>query len=127
MEENLQNLAARPEVPGVRAAGSGRNEMSRTDRTKPLWVRHAEHDPRPVHDHRHGDCDLPPKPAREDADTRCRWEHPETLLFRHTCCSGCSRRGCVKEWQQMVKSSNRRERYDGRREARRLAAEEDGD
>ncbi|MCH6159715.1 hypothetical protein [Streptomyces marispadix] len=97
--------------------------MSRTDKTKPLWVRHAEHRPRPVHDHRHGDCDLPPKPTREETDTRCRWERPDALLFTHTCCSGCNRRGCVKEWQGMVKASNRRERYEGRRQARRAAAE----
>ncbi|WP_240969092.1 hypothetical protein [Streptomyces sp. HNM0575] len=99
--------------------------MSRTDKTKPLWVRHAEHAPRPVHDHRFGDCDLPPRPAREQGGTRCRWEHPDALLFTRSCCSGCNRRGCVKEWQRMVKASNRRERYEGRREsrlARRAAA-----
>ncbi|NJQ00372.1 hypothetical protein [Streptomyces zingiberis] len=70
--------------------------MSRTDRTKPLWVRHAEHDPRPVHDHRFGPCDLPPRPAREETGTRCRRQRPDALLFGHTCCSGCTRRGCVR-------------------------------
>lgn len=96
--------------------------MSRTDKTKPLWVRHAEHDPRPVHDHRFGECDLPPRPVREESGTRCRWSRPDVLLFGHTCCSGCNRRGCVREWQRMVKAGNRRERYDGRRLARRAAA-----
>jgi hypothetical protein len=101
--------------------------MSRTDKTKPLWVRHAEHNPRPIHDHRYGPCDLPPHPTRKETDTRCRWEHPGALLFGHTCCSGCNDRSCIKEWQQMVKTSNRKERYAGRREARRYAAGEDSD
>ncbi|MET7637656.1 hypothetical protein [Streptomyces sp. NPDC005438] len=93
--------------------------MSRTDRTKPLWVRRAEHAPRPVHDHRQGDCDLPPRPTRQDPGTRCGWEAPETLVFGHTCCSGCGERSCTREWQGWVRAGNRRERYEGRREARR--------
>jgi hypothetical protein len=101
--------------------------MSRTDRTKPLWVRHAEHNPRPIHDHRYGPCDLPPHPTREETDTRCRWDDPGALPFGHTCCSGCNDRSCIKEWQQMVKTSNRKERYAGRREARRYAAGEASD
>ncbi|MFE7295625.1 hypothetical protein [Streptomyces sp. NPDC057579] len=101
--------------------------MSRTDKTKPLWVRHAEHGPRPVHDHRYGACDLPPEPTREAPDTRCRWEHPGMLLFGRTCCSGCHARGCTREWQRFVKAGNRKERYAGRRAARRLAAGGDGD
>ncbi|RSO12171.1 hypothetical protein DMH18_06625 [Streptomyces sp. WAC 06783] len=95
--------------------------MSRTDKTKPLWVRHAEHGPRPLHDHRYGPCDLPPHPTREAADTRCRWEHPGTLLLGHTCCAGCQRRGCTKEWQAYVRSANRKTRHEARREARRYA------
>ncbi|MGW3013083.1 hypothetical protein ACWC9R_30305 [Streptomyces sp. NPDC001219] len=101
--------------------------MSRTDKTKPLWVRHAEHRPRPVHDHRYGACDLPPRPTHEKTDTRCRWEDPGTLLFGGTCCAGCHARACVRERQQMVKEENRRERYAGRRAARRFATGEDSD
>ncbi|GAA2591031.1 hypothetical protein ACWCO0_02780 [Streptomyces tubercidicus] len=101
--------------------------MSRTDKTKPLWVRHAEHNPRPLHDHRYGACDLPPHPTQEDTDTRCRWESPHTLLFGHTCCAGCNVRACNKERQQMVKADNRKERYAGRREARRFANGADSD
>lgn len=94
--------------------------MSRTDKTNPLWVRHAEHDPRPVHDHRQpGACDLPPAPTRTAPATRCRWEHPSMLLFAPTCCSGCQRRACVAEWQLLVRVANRGERYEGRRIARR--------
>ncbi|MDQ0938703.1 hypothetical protein [Streptomyces sp. V1I1] len=98
--------------------------MSRTDRTKPLWVRLAEHNPRPVHDHRYGACDLPPNPTWEDADTRCQWEHSG---FGHTCCSGPSGRAAKKEWGEMNRARNRKERYAGRREARRFAAGEDSD
>jgi hypothetical protein len=101
--------------------------MSRTDRTKPLWVRYAEHNPRPVHDHRYGGCDLPPNPTWEDADTRCRWADPARQLFGGTCCSGCKMRSHIKERQQWARSSNRKERYAGRREARRFAAGEDSD
>ncbi|MFF3753342.1 hypothetical protein ACFYYH_23210 [Streptomyces sp. NPDC002018] len=98
--------------------------MSGTDRTKPLWVRCAEHDPRPVHDHRHGDCDLPPNPTREDAGTRCRWAHSH---FGETCCSGPNGRAAGKEWGEMNRARNRKERYAGRLEARRFAAGGDSD
>ncbi|MEO6087770.1 MAG: hypothetical protein ABIQ18_32125 [Umezawaea sp.] len=98
--------------------------MSRTDKTKPLWVRSAEHDPRPLHDHRHGDCDLPPKPTKESPDTSCRWEYPVMWLFYGTCCAGCSKRTCVKERQGMTKAENRRQRYEGRREARRFTGDD---
>jgi hypothetical protein len=91
--------------------------MSRTDKTKPLWVRYAEHNPRPIHDHVYGDCDLPPSPTQDATDTRCQWGSPYTLVFSHTCCSGCQRRTCMKEWQGFVKTANRKERYAGRREA----------
>jgi hypothetical protein len=99
--------------------------MSRTDKTKPLWVRSAEHDPRPIHDHRSGDCDLPPEQTKELPDTRCHWEVPYLLLFGGTCCAGCSKRVCVKERQGMLKERNRRQRYEGRREARRFTAGDD--
>lgn len=75
------------------------------------------------HDHRYGACDLPPHPTGEDSDTRCRWEHPGALLFGRTCCAGCTVRSCVKERQQMGRAANRKERYAGRREARRGAAD----
>ncbi|GAB2818996.1 hypothetical protein [Streptomyces daliensis] len=103
--------------------------MSRTDKTKPLWVRYAEHGPRPVHDHRHGACDLPPylAPPDELTGTRCHWADPGQLLFGHTCCAGCQARRCRKEWQGMVRSSNRKARYEGRREARRYRTGEYAD
>ncbi|WP_017594982.1 hypothetical protein [Nocardiopsis potens] len=99
--------------------------MSRTDNTKPLWVRQIEHGPRPLHDHRYGPCDLPPGPTRETPGTRCRWEDPGVMLG-WSCCAGCNRRSCTREWQRMVRAENRRERYAGRREARRAAEEHRG-
>ncbi|MFC3996837.1 hypothetical protein ACFOVU_12980 [Nocardiopsis sediminis] len=89
--------------------------MSRTDKTKPVWVRCAEHDPRPVHDHRHGGCDLPPRPMREDAGTRCRWSWPGG-----TCCYGPNGRAAKKELGEMNRAANRRDRYAARLEARRI-------
>ncbi|MGP8297761.1 hypothetical protein ACTPOK_07365 [Streptomyces inhibens] len=49
------------------------------------------------------------------------------LLLGRTCCAGCHVRACVKEWQQMVRTSNRKERYAGRREARRYALGQDSE
>jgi hypothetical protein len=92
--------------------------MSRTDRTKPLWVRCAEHSPRPVHDHRYGSCDLPPTPTRGDADTRCRWEYS---WIGETCCSGPNGRADKKESGEMNRARNRKERHAARREARTAA------
>lgn len=97
--------------------------MSRTDRTKPPWVRYAEHRPRPVHDHRDGPCDLPPHPTREETRTRCRWQETVLMLFGRSCCAGGKKRSHVRERQQWARIGNRRERRAGRREARRLAAE----
>ena len=94
--------------------------MSRTDKTKPLWVRFAEHGLRPVHDHRYGDCDLPPKLTREDADTHCTWQH----AFGTTCCSGPNGRAAKKERGDMDRADNRKQRYAARLEARRIAAGE---
>ena len=98
--------------------------MSRTDRTKPLWVRCAEHDPRPAHDHRDGGCDLPPSPTREDTGTRCRWDYS---WFGQTCCSGPNGRAAKRETGEMNRADNRRDRYAGRLETRRSATDEDRD
>lgn len=97
--------------------------MSRTDKTKPLWVRCAEHDPRPVHDHRYGPCDLPSGPTREEPDTRCRWEH----TIGQTCCLGPNGRAAKREMGEANRAENRRSRHASRREARRRAARENTD
>jgi hypothetical protein len=98
--------------------------MSGTDRTKPMWVRCAEHNPRPVHDHRYGPCDLRPKPTREDPDTRCRWTYSQ---FGATCCSGPNGRAAKKERGDMNRADNRKNRHAARRETRRLATDENSD
>jgi len=97
--------------------------MSRTDKTKPLWVRHLEHNPRPIHDHRFGPCDLPASPTREPSDTHCHWE-PAAHFFTGTCCAGCNVRSCIKERQAMNTASNRKSRYKGRQEARRYTRDQ---
>lgn len=94
--------------------------MSRTDKTKPLWVRCAEHEPRPVHDHRYGPCDLPPKPTRKSTGTRCRWPF---AWFDRTCCSGPNGRAAKREMGEMNRAENRRDRYAARLAARRAARE----
>ena len=98
--------------------------MSDTDRTKPLWVRCAEHNPRPAHDHRCGSCDLPPNPTREDTDTRCRWDYS---WIGETCCSGPNGRASKKESGEMNRAHNRKDRYAARREAHRFATGTDSD
>ena len=93
--------------------------MSRTDKTKPAWVRHREHGGLPLHDHRHGSCDLPPLPPRQDTGTRCRWARVTGIASPWPCCARTQERSAHKEWQGWVKAANRRIRYAGRRAARR--------
>ncbi|WP_433654583.1 hypothetical protein ACQPW1_27980 [Nocardia sp. CA-128927] len=71
--------------------------MSRTDKTKPLWVRFAEHS-------RHG--------------------YPE---FGTTCCSGPNGRAAKRERGEMNRARNRKARYAARLATRRLTLEEDLD
>ena len=97
--------------------------MSRTDKTKPLWVRHIEHAPRPIHDHRFGPCDLPPAPTREATGTACHWE-PGNQFYDATCCAGCNIRSCIKERQALNTEANRKSRYRARRETRRYTPDE---
>ncbi len=92
--------------------------MSRTDKTKPSWVRHREHGGLPLHDHRHGPCDLPPHPPRRDTGTRCRWATVTGMASPWTCCARTQERSAYKEWQGWVRADNRKVRYAGRRAAR---------
>lgn len=101
--------------------------MSRTDKTKPMWVRHYEHAPEPLHDHSAGPCDLPPHPTLEPSGTRCRWEDPEAHFFKNVCCSGCHDRVCTAEWQMMKRERKRKERYAGRDQVRRYLADPQAD
>lgn len=93
--------------------------MSRTDKTRPLWVKVADH-PRFLtgwHDHREGPCDLPTTPSFEGwrvTGQRCTWV-PSTASNvepEHRCgCALCS----GQEWRR---SERRKERRQGRRYAR---------
>ncbi|PRX99553.1 hypothetical protein [Allonocardiopsis opalescens] len=94
--------------------------MSRTDKTKPVWVRFLEHGPRPVHDHRYGPCDLPPALTREESGTRCRW----MPAIGQTCCLGPNGRAAKREMGDWRRAHNRRDRYAARLEARRYATGE---
>jgi len=93
--------------------------MSRTDKTKPSWVRHREHGGLPLHDHRQGPCDLPPVPPRADTGTCCRWATVTGMASPWTCCARTQERSAYKEWQGWVRAANRKSRYAGRRAARR--------
>ena len=96
--------------------------MSRTDKTRPWWVRMADTPgvtSVPVHDHRFGPCTLP---AGITADTmtkavpqgRCYW----TAGGYHVL--GCQGEGgsCSRERQIHRRRANRRDRYRVRRELR---------
>jgi hypothetical protein len=69
--------------------------MSRTDKTKPWWVRVNEHNPRADHDHRNGICDLPESALSQHNNfqwnrSQCHWSDHEIIYGN--CCAGC---GCV--------------------------------
>lgn len=68
--------------------------MSRTDKTKPWWVRASEHHPRPEHDHSNGICDLPDSALAQHHNvqwtrTQCHWD--DHHIIYGDCCTGC---GC---------------------------------
>lgn len=82
--------------------------MSRTDKTKPYWVRVAEHNPRPVHNHTRGECTLPESPYEKDRDWGgCYWELFSTQF---TCCSGCGCDLCTDRPGR--RAARRRERHE---------------
>jgi hypothetical protein len=94
--------------------------MSRTDKTRPRWVKMADQPmvtARPRHDHRFGPCTLP---DRIDAATApvirpaagCCWE--ATDRFAGTLHDGC--RECTGYWNR--RADRRRSRHDIRRRLR---------
>ena len=99
--------------------------MSRTDKTKPPWVRQREHGGLAFHDHTQGPCDLPPEPPRVDTGTRCRWGTVIGIASTWRCCVRTQERSAYKEMQDIVKIANRRLRYAGRRAARRWETDAD--
>ena len=94
--------------------------MSRTDKTRPRWVRMAD---TPgvtgvaVHDHRFGPCTLPDRISADSttAGARrggCYWGSGGYHVL------GCDGGSCSREWQLYRRQTNRRDRYRVRRELR---------
>ncbi|GAA3092734.1 MULTISPECIES: hypothetical protein [Nonomuraea] len=94
--------------------------MSKTDKTRPWWVKMAEAPMvhcRPVHDHRDGVCTLPGRVDRESASLNrrmsgCYWQATDTFLFGEGALSG------GREWTGYCREARRRERRAARRELR---------
>lgn len=98
--------------------------MSRTDKTRPWWVRMADAPLTtcvPVHDHRFGPCTLPEEITPESADWRrdgCFWGTPGYhVLVRKT-------RGGHREWYYICRRERRRSRHQARRELRGYQGED---
>jgi hypothetical protein len=94
----------------------GTRSMSKTDKTKPYWVKVAEHDPVARHNHAGRACDLPPSPYDEPRHkwTGCYWD--DVYLMHASCCRpGCSCRDCNGH---TALEKRRRERYDGKNQIR---------
>ena len=94
--------------------------MSKTDKTRPQWVKASDHPAllEEEHDHSQGlPCDLPPRPLLWGAGekTRCVWVMSQVAIFRGEVgrcgCAFCSGR----HWRR---EESRRERRQGRRYAR---------
>ncbi|MET7466621.1 hypothetical protein [Nonomuraea sp. NPDC005501] len=93
--------------------------MSKTDKTRPWWVRMADAPMvtcLPVHDHRFGPCTLPGEITADSASlshrtSGCRWG-PAPYVF------GCGTRGGSREWYYFRREERRRSRHQARRELR---------
>lgn len=100
--------------------------MSRTDKTRPWWVRMADAPGVtciPVHDHRHGPCTLPDKitPStaslnRVDKAGRCYWAATDHFIFDLGGVTG------GREWQRIRRETRRRDRRAARRALRAYGA-----
>lgn len=91
--------------------------MSRSFKTRPWWVKLAEHPGatcRAEHDHRFGDCDLPESPGQGVHGQRCRWGPTSRTLDGPG--SGCPCEMCHGGW--FNRQMNRRDRHDARRSLR---------
>ena len=94
--------------------------MSRTDKTRPWWVRLAETPGVtcvPVHDHRFGPCTLPGEIRAGTVNGAaprgaCRWVGGGYHVL------GCEGGSCSRERQVYRRRANRRDRYRVRRELR---------
>ncbi|WP_033295770.1 hypothetical protein [Amycolatopsis jejuensis] len=98
--------------------------MSRTDKTRPWWVRMADEPMRtcrPAHDHRDGHCTLPPDITRATesmghvSTMGCHWRATDFYLHAQSGGSdGC--RDCTGYYER--RADRRRTRHESRRELR---------
>lgn len=96
--------------------------MSKTDKTRPWWVRMAEIPMvtcRPVHDHRFGRCTLPAEGAsRWHRTSGCHWApHAGQVLRGDSRSEG-------REWAHFRREDRRRDRRQARRELRTSRGED---
>ncbi|WNV87100.1 hypothetical protein [Umezawaea sp. Da 62-37] len=98
--------------------------MSKTDKTRPWWVRMAD-EPMvacgPAHDHRFGPCTLPEEITAGSASlgvrrTGCHWTGTRSHWFRR-----CESRG-YREWSSLRRQDRRRSRRSRHEARRRLRA-----
>ncbi len=101
------------------------DRMSRTDKTRPLWVQVA--DTRmttcvPGHDHRHGPCTLPDEITAESVDpscreSGCRWLRSSAMVNLSNGCRECT-------GYYFRRDDRRRSRRQARRELRAYRGED---
>lgn len=100
--------------------------MSRTDKTRPWWVRLADAPGKTyvaIHDHRFGVCTLPDEITAENAslnryDKRgCYWTATDEFLFNGGVNGG-------REWSQICREDRRRDRHEARRRLRAYTGED---
>lgn len=93
--------------------------MSRTHKTESFAMQAIhEKDYEAHHDHRNGDCDLPPPPKKRGdlgrvGNGRCFWTYSKSFWYTHRCsCDLCG-----------GGTNRRKERREGKREARQALKE----
>jgi hypothetical protein len=105
------------------------DRMSKTDKTRPWWVRMADAPGMtsvPVHDHRFGPCTLPEEITVSSASlsyynaptSGCYWRATDYYIF------DCGGSGGGREWYYFRREARRRSRYQARRELRAYDGED---
>lgn len=97
--------------------------MSRTDKTRPLWVRLNDAltvNAAPAHDHRYGPCTLPDRLTRDWDIADCTWELTAYFAMEHGGHNGC--RACTDYYDR--RERRRRSRRQARRELRAYDGED---
>jgi hypothetical protein len=102
------------------------DRMSKTDKTRPWWVRLADAPMvacLPVHDHRFGLCTLPDEITADSASlchrtSGCYWRATDYYLF------DCGGVGGGREWYYFRREERRRSRHQARCELRAYHGED---